>query len=347
VFLRVLDYYTGILFLTTNRAGALDEAFKSRIHYKLYFPPLSKQQTLGIWELNIRRLRQLEEHCKERKPLEISEKAILDFAEAQFDNNPKRTGQWNGRQIRNAFQVARSLALFEVENNIARSTGLSSNEPAPAAVLDVKHFHLMHEITECFDNYMEEVFSGMNDGDLALELEHRADHWANNRKAMKTGALEEFRDRHNSYDDSRSPFEIPLSRSFTGRPRSSSYNQGRPPLSIPASTHRYSSNSLLPPGAAGYDDAIMDDIGADILSSTSPKLRQRRESKPVEPFEGEYLGGRNSIDSPRFTSGFDFRSLARGNGGYSLGRDSRRPSNYEAESNYRKERNEFGKRERD
>lgn len=32
VFLRVLEYYAGILFLTTNRVGTFDEAFKSRIH---------------------------------------------------------------------------------------------------------------------------------------------------------------------------------------------------------------------------------------------------------------------------------------------------------------------------
>lgn len=345
--MRVLDYYTGILFLTTNRAGALDEAFKSRIHYKLYFPPLSKQQTLGIWELNIRRLRHLEEQCKERRPLEISEKAILDFAEAQFDKNPKGTGKWNGRQIRNAFQVARSLALFEFANDTTRLTGLSSDEPAPAAVLDVKHFHLMHEITESFDQYMEEVFAGMNDGDLALEYEHRADHWTSRRLSRKTGAPDEYEDRYNSYDDSRSPFEVRSFRGFTGRPRSSSHNQTRPSLSIPISAQRYSSNSLLPPSAAGYDEEVMDDLGADILPSTSPKPRRRRQSKPVEPFEGEYSGRHDSIDSPRLTSGFDFRSLARGNGGYSLGRDARRQSNYEAEQNYRKERNEYGKRERE
>jgi hypothetical protein len=37
VFLRVLEYYSGILFLTTNRVGIMDEAFKSRIHVSLYY----------------------------------------------------------------------------------------------------------------------------------------------------------------------------------------------------------------------------------------------------------------------------------------------------------------------
>jgi len=346
VFLRVLDYYAGILFLTTNRAGALDEAFKSRIHYKLYFPPLDKQQTLEIWNLNVQRMRHLEKQVTDRQRLQISKEAILDFAEAQFDKNQKNTGQWNGRQIRNAFQVARSLAVFELDaaKETARLTGASSNEPSPAAVLDVKHFHLMHEITESFDNYMEEVFSGMNDADLSLELEHRADHWTSKRWTRKIGPTQEYGDRHNSNDDNRSPFHLPSSRGLNGRPRGNSHKESRPSLSSPVSTQRYPSNSLL---TAGYDEIDADDPGADIIPPTSPRPSQRRQSRPADPFEGEHTIGRNSNDSSRFGSGVDVRSLPRGNGGYSLGRDSRRQSNFEAEVNYRMERNEWGKRERE
>jgi hypothetical protein len=56
--------------------------------------------------------------------------------------------------------------------------------------------------------------------------------------------------------------------------------------------------------------------------------------------------GLNFNDSPRFSSGFDFRSLTRGNGGYSPGRENRRQSNFEAALKY-KERSEYGKRERE
>lgn len=271
----------------------------------------------------------------------------MDFAEDQFDNNQKRTGRWNGRQIRNAFQVARSLALYEAANEATRRTGLSSNEPAPVAVLDVKHFLLMHQITESFDNYMKEVFSGMNDGDLAREMEHRADHWTNSRWARKTGGPEESRDRYNSYDGRRSPFEGPPSRGFTGRPSSSSHKESRPSFSNPVSTQLYSSNTLQPPHAAGYDEAVVDDLGGDPFPLTSPNSRQRHQSNPFESFEGEPASGRNANDSPRVAPGLNFRSLTRGNRDYSFGRDSRRQSNFEAEPDYRKERNEYGKRERE
>ncbi|KAF2636666.1 hypothetical protein P280DRAFT_408864, partial [Massarina eburnea CBS 473.64] len=36
-FLRALEYYRGILFLTTNWAGAMDEAFRLRIHVSLLY----------------------------------------------------------------------------------------------------------------------------------------------------------------------------------------------------------------------------------------------------------------------------------------------------------------------
>jgi hypothetical protein len=53
-----------ILFLTTNRATVLDEAFKSRIHYKIYHPDLTPKQTLDIWKLNINRVPRIEEQSE-------------------------------------------------------------------------------------------------------------------------------------------------------------------------------------------------------------------------------------------------------------------------------------------
>lgn len=53
VFLRALEYYDGILFLTTNRVSKMDEAFQPRIHLKLYYRPLNRIQTEQIFEANI------------------------------------------------------------------------------------------------------------------------------------------------------------------------------------------------------------------------------------------------------------------------------------------------------
>lgn len=120
VFLRVLEYYNGILFLTTNRVGTIDEAFKSRINVSLYYPLLDNQQTVDIFEVNPRRLHEIEEtktrSRPDHTPLEIDDASILKFARSHFKNHahaPSR--RWNGRQIRNAFQVAYSLAQFNME----------------------------------------------------------------------------------------------------------------------------------------------------------------------------------------------------------------------------------------
>lgn len=48
VFLRVLEYYSGILFLTTNRVGVFDQAFRSRIHMSFFYPKLDQKATIEI-----------------------------------------------------------------------------------------------------------------------------------------------------------------------------------------------------------------------------------------------------------------------------------------------------------
>jgi len=350
VFLRVLDYYTGILFLTTNRSGALDEAFKSRIHYKIYYPPLTKDQTLNIWKLNIQRLRHINEQSEEKRPLEISDARVLDFAELQFEDSERRgTGQWNGRQIRNAFQVARSLAYYDALAETDQMKDSGSNEQARPAVLDVKYFHMMHEITESFDHYMLEVFSGMNDKDLALEMEHRADHVKGDRYYRSAQAREDHDDRYNGYNG-RSSFDIGSRQDSAGRPRSTSHQGSRPSFSVSGTSQRYPPTSLAAPLSAGYDETSVDDKGSGLLQPTSQKPGQRPLSQPSEGtmFEGEYAFQGSNIGS-RFAPSFgpsEFRPFGRGGGAYGFGRDARRQSEFEVDQGYRMDRNEHGKRER-
>ncbi|KAK8108119.1 uncharacterized protein PG998_010132 [Apiospora kogelbergensis] len=50
VFLRLVEYYKGILILTSNRANAIDRAFQSRIHLTLRYPSLSTEAKTAIWK---------------------------------------------------------------------------------------------------------------------------------------------------------------------------------------------------------------------------------------------------------------------------------------------------------
>lgn len=79
MFLRILQYYSGILFLTTNRVGTLDSAFRSRIHVTLYYRKLNKTQALMIWKTNLSRLHKLNEDRVQNglKAVEVDEKCRL------------------------------------------------------------------------------------------------------------------------------------------------------------------------------------------------------------------------------------------------------------------------------
>ena len=50
VFLRKLEYYEGILFLTTNRMIQFDEAIISRIHLTIKYKDLTKEFRREIWK---------------------------------------------------------------------------------------------------------------------------------------------------------------------------------------------------------------------------------------------------------------------------------------------------------
>ncbi|CAN9304631.1 unnamed protein product [Alternaria sp. RS040] len=101
VFLRVLEYYDGILILTTNRIGTFDEAFKSRIQLALHYPPLNREGRWEVWRNFVQALSEAGENINGE---EISGK--LDILARH---------KLNGRQIRNTISTARQLAQYKKE----------------------------------------------------------------------------------------------------------------------------------------------------------------------------------------------------------------------------------------
>ncbi|KAK3394961.1 hypothetical protein B0H63DRAFT_462453 [Podospora didyma] len=155
VFLRMLEYYSGILFLTTNRVGDFDEAFKSRIHISLYYPDLDRTGTLTIWKSNIQRL-------GSRPPpshLLIDESELIHYAEKLFDRQQQDGTTWNGREIRNAFQSALALAEF----------GLGQSS---AVCLKPDHFESIYQSFKQFQRYA--VRTSLSKTDLITPKPQRA-----------------------------------------------------------------------------------------------------------------------------------------------------------------------------
>lgn len=90
IFLRLLEYHQGILFLTTNRVKNFDEAFQSRISISLKYDDLNYESRLQVWD-------NLLNHGKIKN---INTKELAKF-------------ELNGREIKNMIRLATSLALSD------------------------------------------------------------------------------------------------------------------------------------------------------------------------------------------------------------------------------------------
>lgn len=187
VFLRMLEYFAGILFLTTNRVGAFDEAFKSRIHISLYYPPLDWEQSEKIWMMNLRRLS--EKKKRRHEILNLDEEEILDYAFNHFNYTAKMEMSWNGRQIKNAVQTATALAEYDAQQKTQKAIAdhqkqqrdgdrLDSGEPPNPTepVLKVSHLKKVAAASYDFDRYIKAT-KGFTDAESAHLQAERTDHF--------------------------------------------------------------------------------------------------------------------------------------------------------------------------
>ena len=97
VFLRKLEYYKGILILTTNLIHCIDEAFESRISYPLRFQELNRDDRHQIWSDFIEGMTMLPAH----------KKTLMDEVDRWSE------AEINGRQIRNVILMAENLAVSD------------------------------------------------------------------------------------------------------------------------------------------------------------------------------------------------------------------------------------------
>ena len=106
-FLHCLEYYQGILFLTTNRVGTFDDALVSRINVILHYE-FNEIRRQDVWATFFRKLE------RERGRLIKVPYSTREYA--RHDPELRRL-EWNGREIRNAFQVVVALAEYADERD--------------------------------------------------------------------------------------------------------------------------------------------------------------------------------------------------------------------------------------
>lgn len=133
IFLRELEYFRGIIFLTTNMYDSIDSAFLSRISLHLLFKALTPEARLVVWRKFLDRLPappaksvDVTTHAED----DVKDKAegltgtFVDLTEDDF----KELAAWqlNGREIKTAVKMASSwcdhkgydITLSRIENGI-------------------------------------------------------------------------------------------------------------------------------------------------------------------------------------------------------------------------------------
>ncbi|MCJ1433403.1 hypothetical protein MMC27_002763 [Xylographa pallens] len=98
VFLRTLEYFQGIIFLTSNRVSAFDEAIKSRVHLALQYAAPGQASRRQLWRQQLRTI-----PAPSRGGV-----ADLDAVLDEVERAPM-----NGREIANAIHTALTLAREE------------------------------------------------------------------------------------------------------------------------------------------------------------------------------------------------------------------------------------------
>ena len=99
IFLKLLEYFQGIIFLTTNRVETFDDAFVSRIHLSLRYGDLTQKAKKSVWKMFL-------DKVKNSEGMEV---------EGIGDNDIELLARrnLNGRQIKNLTRTAQALAVHE------------------------------------------------------------------------------------------------------------------------------------------------------------------------------------------------------------------------------------------
>ncbi|KUI58675.1 Lon protease [Cytospora mali] len=120
----------------------------------LRYDHLTEEQTVKVFELNIERLKEVEKRQRTdptHPKLYIKKNEIIRFAREHYQrySNQEGMGRWNGRQIRNAFLIASSLAHY-----------------------GAREFELVEKTTLLYDEYRYKMYK-RTDSERAYEREER------------------------------------------------------------------------------------------------------------------------------------------------------------------------------
>lgn len=145
--------------------GHFDEAFLSRIHVAIGYETLDDSAREQIWDNLFKKLKDDHKHGGPEIRYEYEAKQYVK------KDDELKSLEWNGREIRNAFQSAVALAIYD--SRVAREKGASIEDSIP----EVKESHMKQiaKMSTAFKNYMTSTHEGVKDSDLAYKIGIRND----------------------------------------------------------------------------------------------------------------------------------------------------------------------------
>ncbi|KAF2670112.1 P-loop containing nucleoside triphosphate hydrolase protein [Microthyrium microscopicum] len=137
IFLRELEYFRGIIFLTTNLYNSIDTAFRSRVNIHLLFQPLTPENRLILWRKFMDRLPLMKEQAVEADD-EREEPKSRRAQDYLSDEDLLELAQWqlNGREIKNSIKTVKSwcdakaydMTLSRLESGIKATAPSASKQ---------------------------------------------------------------------------------------------------------------------------------------------------------------------------------------------------------------------------
>lgn len=107
IFLRELEYFRGVIFLTTNLYDTIDTAFRSRVSLHLLFQALDRDARETVWRKFLDRLPDMSE---EAAAADVDDETRPAVEKPLDDEDIRQLSLWqlNGREIKNAVRMVHS-----------------------------------------------------------------------------------------------------------------------------------------------------------------------------------------------------------------------------------------------
>lgn len=181
-FLRALEYFRGILFLTTNRVGTFDEAFVSRIHAHFHFEEFKDEDRIKVWDTFFQKLEE------DREATMRIPQSTKDYIESE----ELRALKWNGREIRNGKSCQRvtisskstddAFLAFQVAVALAESQGHKDSKGRILVKSD--HIKATVQMSREFKGYLKSLWK-QDESSRATSLGNRYDAYSSTAEANK------------------------------------------------------------------------------------------------------------------------------------------------------------------